>query len=1118
MQKILSGNLQTGAITFHYYRAYRKHHNVFLALIAIILGLLMTYGFTCGVNANAAWNQNASQIPPDPDEPLIITDLMVEAKVDQETVRPGGHLVYTLRYTNTTNTNIPDVVLNSTLSKGQTYDGNYTSSPNIPVAQFTWSGDSDTQYNLTWQIPALAAHQSGSIILATDVLTTPEPSVKIPIILVGHAAEIQSTTQTNVSKGSDDIVSMVVGPLLEISKIVSPSPVLPGHLLYYTITLQNVARQDSIQATNIVISDNLPEHSIFIEASAGGYLNTNSNKITWTDPGPLDPGASRAYSFQVRVLPDTKSGTGISNSRSEYRVRSAEIKLDAITGKNDAGVKVAPVLQKSSEAERMSGSTSLVYPSEEVTYTLTVFNPLSTTLQNVLVTDTLPGDPEPFVYLRPAYGSPGPSEISSEGRQLMWLLELPPWGSASRSFVVQIPRNTIIPANKTSATYSNALDATHPDAFFSSAKGLAPVKVEAPVTLSKIASTNHGQPGDTVFYTITLKNTGPYIVSGIRLTDTLEGGFHYLHTTTGPEPLLGYRWNPVVWNNITLNSGDSLDIAFAAEIEGHWLTTYYNNLDALSQDAYIPSRTRLTPVKVDSPLGINKSVDPIETYINENVNYTIDVTNHSTATWTLANVTDYLPTGFYQVGGTYGNPAVIYNSPPVPLPPDETWTGSFTAHIGADFGCSGLPKTVKNGSGNIKVDLIAPEEISAYNSTDLAPLRIVPNIWVDLVPYRQSVLPGDVFTYTLYLSNVSPYAANDSSLVLTLPAGLSYISTISGQQPSSSTTSQINWENVNIPAGSETVIQILIQISADASLGTKTPAFSGSSYGICFGKLGSGEHYLGEGKVTIVDRVITLYKKPITTKVPPLALVEYEIKITNKDAYPYYVQSLTDTLPSGFVYYSMKVGPEPALTEDSLVWNDIQLAGKQTLTWRVLIQSAKLYGNYVNNLDAYSPYTPIDPFASDQVSVQPLFDLNKTVGVDEIRQGGTVPYTITLVNLSTTAYSNIVITDTLPAGFTYYRMLPGYPTPVSLGPNQSQPVWNGIYVKANCGSSGCTQDLVFEAKVGQNVSPGVYFNQVIGESASGSIPGPITTAPVTVTEWTRPPLNGNEIFVPIIMK
>lgn len=1118
MQKTASDNLNIQETSLQYRRSSRKHHKITLAFIAILLGLLMTYGFTRGANANAAGHQATSQIPPEPDEPLIITDLMVEARVDQETVRPGGHLVYTLRYTNTTGANIPDVVLNSTLSKGQTFDGNYTSNPIIPTGQFTYTGDADTQYNLSWKIPSLSAHQSGSIVLATDVLTSPEPSIKIPIILVGHAAEIASTSQTNVTKGSDDIVSMVVGPLLEISKQVSPNPVLPGHLLYYTITLQNVVRQDTIQATKIVISDNLPEHTLFLEASAEGYLDTDSNKVVWTDAGPLDPGASSTYSFQVRVFPDTKSGTGISNSKSEYRVRSDEIKLDSVTGKNDAGVKVAPVLVKTSEAERMSGTTSLVYPGDEVTYTLTVYNPLSTTLQNVLVTDTLPGDPGPFVYLHPAYQSPAPDTISTDGRQLVWSMDLPSWGSTSRSFVVQIPRNTYIPANKTSATYTNALDATRPDAYFSPAKGLAPVKVEAPLTMSKIASTNHGQPGDTVFYTITLKNVGPYIVSGIRLTDTMEGEFHYLYSTMGPQPLSGYRMNPVVWDGLQVNPGESIDIAFAAEIQGHWLTTYYNNLDAFSQDVYIPSRTRLTPVKVDSPLGINKTVDPVEVYINEDVDFTINVTNFSTETWKMANVTDYLPTGFYQVGGSNGNPAIIYNDPPVSLSPEEIWTGSFTAHVGVDFGCSGLPKTVKNSKGNIQVDLVDPEQITAYNATDMAPLRIVPNILVDLVPYRQTVRRGDVFTYTLYLSNVSPYPANGSSLVLTLPPGFSYLSTVSGQQPSSFTDSQINWENVNVPTGSETVIQIQVQVAEDVSFGTKTPSFSGSAYGVCFGKLGSGEHALGDGKVNVAEWVIKLFKKALNVQVPPLALVEYEIKITNMDAYPYYVQSLTDKLPAGFAYYSMKVGPEPMVTEDTLVWNDIQLAGKQTLTWRVLIQSAKLYGNYFNTLEAYSPYTPIEPFTSNSVSVLPLFDLNKTAGVSEMRQGGTIPYTITLVNLSTTAYSGIRVTDTLPTGFTYYRMLPGYPMPISLGPDQSQPVWDGISVNAKCGTKGCIQNIAFEVKVGSNVSPGVYFNQVIGESASGSIPGPITTAPVTVTEWIFPPPDGEGIYIPLVMK
>ena len=97
-------------------------------------------------------------------------------------------------------------------------------------------------------------------------------------------------------------------------------------------------------------------------------------------------------------------------------------------------------------------------------------------------------------------------------------------------------------------------------------------------------------------------------------------------------------------------------------------------------------------------------------------------------------------------------------------------------------------------------------------------------------------------------------------------------------------------------------------------------------------------------------------------------------------------------------------------------------------------------------------------------------------------------------------YNNILVTDTLPAGMTFYRMRLGYTEPITTGPGGTQPVWLIPQIKANCGSAGCSYRLVFEARVPEDIPLGVYYNQVIGSSPSGSVPGPINTAPITVLQ------------------
>jgi len=176
------------------------------------------------------------------------------------------------------------------------------------------------------------------------------------------------------------------------------------------------------------------------------------------------------------------------------------------------------------------------------------------------------------------------------------------------------------------------------------------------------------------------------------------------------------------------------------------------------------------------------------------------------------------------------------------------------------------------------------------------------------------------------------------------------------------------------------------------------------------------------------------------------------------------------------------------------------------------LQSGPLYGDYWNRIWALSPETSMITATSGVVHVLALFDLKKDVAPGDYYPGTLVPYTITLVNKSEVQYNNIIVTDTLPLGFRYYRSRAGYPTPVSLGPNGTQPVWNITTLRANCGTTGCIARIAFDALVSAWVPPGNYTNQVIGSSPSGSIPGPINTAPVTLTTWN------SAIYLPFVRR
>jgi uncharacterized repeat protein (TIGR01451 family) len=1072
----------------------------------------------------------------------ILANLAVETVVDtprdNNQVQPGGTLTYTIRYTNTTGSSIANVIISDSLSSYQVFDGSYTSFPNIPLNQFS----NPENLILEWQLPTLGPNASGTIIFHTRVITYYEPGEGKPIRFLGNAVKIFST-QSSITGSQDDTVAVLSGPILSLSKIVNPNPVLPGHILDYAITVANLVRQDSLPANNIVVSDTLPGSTTFLDAGQGGSFDEETNLVTWHLVEPLSPGQEVIVTFRVVVNVDAPTDSNIANTKTSYRASSDEIKLLAVNGKVNANVKVASLLQKAAIAENMLGTTPSVFPTEEVTYTITVHNPHNEPISGVIVTDTLPGDPLPFTYVRPAYGSPAPAQILNAGRDLVWVVDLPAWGYTQVSFVVSIPRKTIVDDNKTYKYYYNELNGYHPEIPFSLQDELARVRVNAALVMDKEVTPSTIQAGLTVYYTITLENLSPYTINNIRLTDTIAGDpffgtTHYLYMTYGPEPLAGYQYNPIIWEPLSVRAGEVRLLSFAAYADGSWTGKYCNSLSASSPDAHIPARNgrSFACITIDPPIRINKTVDPEEVYPGAEVEYEISLLNVSDVgdSFTLDRVEDYLPEGFYQVGGSNGNPAVININPAYTIGPGGEWIGRFTARVTTDIGCENLPETYYNERGAVMQHYTQPFDFWAGNATKLAPLVINPHVTTDLIPYRSTVTPGSFVTYTFRLTNGSPNTITSGKLVLTLPLdsynAIRYIRMIDGKGPSSITVDSkgrdvITWSGLTLSSNSNTDIVFLVQVVPDPdqepTTNTRTyePELQTSANNGCLGKLGTGPNPLGEGKIKVDPYPVALTKKALSTWVPVDSFVEYDLEINNKDGYAYVIDSLIDTIPAGFTYDSMIIGNEPTYNPDTrqLIWSGLTFNPGKT-KWKLRLRSSALFGDYTNRLSAIDDELYFLPAYSKPVSVVPVIGIIKRAAVDVAFPGSVVPYTITLINVSDTDYGSVTVTDTLPTGFTYLRMSPegDYPAPISLGPGGAQPVWANIDLPNECGEElGCTVELAFWALIGNSVPDGVYWNNITAHSPDGSFPNILPSAPISVTRTIG---GGNLIYLPIILR
>ena len=151
--------------------------------------------------------------------------------------------------------------------------------------------------------------------------------------LVSNASIAASSAQPDSDSAS---VLVVSAPQLITSKSVDEQLVIPGDVVTYTITVENVGTED---ATNLVISDTLPAGLELLSAAPNGVTDAATNTATWTLTD-LAVGATPAVvNATARVVAakadivntatvSTGTGTGqqITNPQSNIKSGAPEVK------------------------------------------------------------------------------------------------------------------------------------------------------------------------------------------------------------------------------------------------------------------------------------------------------------------------------------------------------------------------------------------------------------------------------------------------------------------------------------------------------------------------------------------------------------------------------------------------------------------------------------------------------------------------------------------------------------------------------------------------------------------------------------------------------------------------
>src|SRR5262249_16997546 len=327
---------------------------------------------------------------------------------------------------------------------------------------------------------------------------------------------------------------------------------------------------------------------------------------------------------------------------------------------------------------------------------------------------------------------------------------------------------------------------------------------QADLAVTKTVDNPTPTVGDTVTFTVTLKNNGASDATGVTVHDVLPAGLALVTATPGQGT---YDSASGTWTAGTLASRVSTTLVLRATVTGTGAAT--NVASVLASDVFDPKLANNTAQAVVTPqladLHLVKSVSDPTPNVGDTVTFTLTLTNQGPNAATNVTVNDLLPAGLTFVSathtqGTYDSTAGVWAVGTLA----NTATARLTIIARVD-----APVAMTNAA-KAMADQFDPDPADNTDDATVTPQRA--DLAVTKTVDNPNPNVGDTVTYTITVTNLGPDTATNITLHDTLPTGVRLLSA----NPSRGTFSQPrgDWTIPSLAAGDSATITIRVVVTS----------------------------------------------------------------------------------------------------------------------------------------------------------------------------------------------------------------------------------------------------------------------------------------------------------------
>ena len=468
------------------------------------------------------------------------------------------------------------------------------------------------------------------------------------------------------------------------------------------------------------------------------------------------------------------------------------------------------------------------------------------------------------------------------------------------------------------------------------------------IDLQKNVSKPTIQEGDTLAYTIHIRNTGDISLRNVTMKDTLPAELNFI--SVSPNAQFSDGIVTYFANLLSVGVADSVIINTSVK---HGLppnTVIRNIAYAHSQQTIMKSATSVIMSQTKYNILLTKN-GPGKAFAGDTITYTINIQNNNNRSIINATVTDTLePTVRFVNAGQNGvydqnNHLVRWNFPVI----DSLSSIYLTLRVAIRDTIT-RPTTILNIAG-----------FSASNASDTSAYALTyvimpPNlrIWKTVSPTQASL--GDTIHYTINVSNIGITKTDDVIISDELPKEITFISSLP-QGIYESNQHKLTWNLDSISVGQERQFKIVAVIKSDLTSGeydfTNIAEVEWDG-----GRTNSSLDVASNARVNVLIPYIQVHKQSIKRVAEVGDIVPFIIRITNLSSNTTALNvKVIDDLPLGFTYVTGSsfidsrkiVDPSGSRRLEWYITDSLKPNTTKELSYRLIVGAGALDGKGVNS-------------------------------------------------------------------------------------------------------------------------------------------------------------------------